>query len=77
MSGGSEMSVKVTTFLFISTIVLIIKAMQLQPNSSKVSLKPIGLGLNIRPYNRLNKEVADFKKYKGGLITLYNTKCFY
>jgi len=37
----------------------------------------ISLGLNIRPYNKLDKEVADFKEYKEELTTPHNTKCFY
>jgi len=71
------MSVKMMTFLFISTIILIIKMMQLQPGSSKVSLKAISLGLNVRPYNRLDKEIVDFKECKEGLATQHDTKYFY
>ena len=33
--------------------------------------------LNTRPYNRLNKEVTDFKEYKSGLIMLHTTQCFH
>jgi len=71
------MSVKVMTFLFTSMIVLVIKIMQLRLSSSKIPLKPISLGLNIRPYNKLDKEVTDFKECKEGLTMPYNTKCFY
>jgi len=71
------MSIKMTTFLFISAIVFIIKIIQLQLSSSKIPFKPIGLKLNARPYNRLDKEVIDFKEYKGGLTMLHNTKYFY
>jgi len=65
------------TFLFISAIILITKTIQLQPSSSKILFKPISLRLNARPYNRLDKEITDFKECKGGLTTPYNTKCFY
>jgi len=33
--------------------------------------------LNIRPYNKLNKKVADFKEYKSGPAVLYNTEYFH
>ena len=33
--------------------------------------------LNIKPYNRLDKEVADFKEHKGRPAVLYNTKYFH
>jgi len=31
----------------------------------------------MRPYNRLNKEVADFTKYKKEPVVLHTTKCFH
>jgi len=31
----------------------------------------------MRPYNRLDKEVVDFKECKEELTTPYNTECFY
>jgi len=31
----------------------------------------------MKPYNRLDKEVRDFKEYKEGLITPHSTKYFY
>ena len=34
-------------------------------------------GLNIRPYNRLDKEVADFKEHKSGPAVSCTTKCFH
>ena len=77
MGKGSKTSVKTMTFLFISAIILIIKTMQLQLSNSKIPLKAVSLRLNIRPYNKLNKEVIDFKECKKGLITPHNTKCFY
>jgi len=33
--------------------------------------------LNIRPYNRLDKEVVDFKECKEGLVMPHNIKYFY
>ena len=77
MGGGSEMSVKMTMFLFISAIILIIKTMQFQPSNNEIPLKPISFRLNTRPYNRLDEEVIDFKEYKEGLITPHDTECFY
>ena len=41
------------------------------------TLKLLSGRLNIRPYNRLDKEVIDFREYKERLITLYDTKCFH
>ena len=46
-------------------------------NSKKLTLKPLSSRENISHYNRLNKEVADFKECKGGLVMLHNTKCFH
>jgi len=43
----------------------------------KDNVKTFSLRLNTRPYNKLDKKAVDFKEYKGGLIELYNTKCFY
>jgi len=37
----------------------------------------LSLRLNIRPYNRLDKEIIDFKEYKEGLTMPHNTKRFY
>ena len=31
----------------------------------------------MRPYNRLDKEVVDFREYKEGLVTKHDTKCSY
>ena len=33
--------------------------------------------MNIRPYNRLDKEVVDFKECKKELIILYDIECSY
>jgi len=77
MGGGGKISVKVTTFLFISIIIFVIKMMQLQLGNNKVFFKALSLKLNIRPYNRLDKEVADFRECKDGLTIPHDTRCFY
>jgi len=77
MGGGSKTSIKVMTFLFTSTIVLVIKTIQLQLGSDKVFLKALNLRLNMRPYNKLDKEVVDFRECKGKLTMPHNTRCFY
>jgi len=51
--------------------------MKLKISHSKIPFKPIGLGLNIRPYSKLDKEAIDFREYKEELITQHDTKCFY
>jgi len=35
----------------------------------KGDIKTLSLGLNIRPYNRSDKEVVDFRECKEGLVT--------
>jgi len=37
--------------------------------SRELTLKLLSSKLNIRPYNKLDKEVIDFKEYKKGLAT--------
>jgi len=37
----------------------------------------LSLRLNIKPYNRLNKEVTDFKEFKGRPVMSCTTKCFH
>jgi len=71
------MSIKVITFLFIGMVVFVIKTMQLQSGSDKVFFKALSLKLNTRPYNKLDKEVADFRECKYGLTTPHNTRYFY
>jgi len=55
----------------------IIRTTKIIKRRYKGDVKMFSLGLNIRPYNKLDKEVADFKEYKEGLIMPYNTECFY
>jgi len=43
----------------------------------KGNVKTFSFGLNARPYNRLDKEVVDFREYKGELIKPYNIKYSY
>jgi len=43
----------------------------------KGDIKIFSLRLNIRPYNRLDKEVVDFKECKEGLTEPHNTKYFH
>ena len=61
----------IETLFFRAKIIKIIK------RRHKGNIKILSLRLNIRPYNRLDKEVINFKEYKEGLITPHNTKCFY
>jgi len=46
-------------------------------SSDKIFFKVLSFRLNIRPYNKLDKEVIDFRECKDGLATLYNTRYFY
>jgi len=43
----------------------------------KGNVKIFSLRLNVKPYNKLDKEVIDFREYKGELIKPYNTKYSY
>jgi len=54
-----------------------IKIINLSKSDRQLIIKPLSNRLNIRPYNRLDKEVIDFKEYKEELITLHDIKCFY
>ena len=51
--------------------------MKIVKRRRKGDVKMFSLRLNVRPYNRLDKEIADFKECKGRLVKLYNIKCFY
>ena len=46
-------------------------------NSRQLIFKLLSNRLNTRPYNRLDREIVDFKKCKGGLVILCTTKCFH
>ena len=43
----------------------------------KSNIKTLSLRLNIKPYDRLNKEVIDFKECKEGPVTQYDIKYSY
>ena len=51
--------------------------LKFRKSKRQLALKLISLRLNTRPYNKLDKEVIDFKEYKEGLATQHNTKYFY
>jgi len=53
------------------------KTMKIIKRRYKGNVKMLSLRLNMRPYNKLDKKVADFKEYKEGLTTLHDTKYFY
>jgi len=55
------MRVETMTFFFIYAIILIIKTLWFKISLKEVPLKLISLKLNIRPYNKLSKEIRDFK----------------
>ena len=71
MSFSSHLLSLIKIFLFKIKIIKIIKSRR------KGDVKIFSLRLNTRPYNRLDKEVVDFKECKGGLTTPHNIKCFY
>jgi len=54
-----------------------IKTVNFSKSNRQFTIKPFSGKLNIRPYNRLNKEIVDFKECKKGLTMPYNTKYFY
>ena len=51
--------------------------LSLKERKGKIPFQTLGLRLNMRPYNRLDKEVADFRECKEELVTQHNTKCSY
>ena len=71
MSFSSYLLSFIKTFFLKAKIIKIIKCRH------KGNIKTLSLKLNTRPYNRLDKEVIDFKECKEGLITLYNIKSSY
>ena len=46
-------------------------------NGRQFIFKMLSFRLNIKPYNRLNKKVADFKEHKNRLVILCITKYFH
>ena len=71
MSFSSHPLSLIKIFFLKTKIIKIIKRRR------KGDIKTLRLRLNIRPYNRLNKEVIDFRECKEGLVTQHDTKCFY
>jgi len=53
------------------------KIIDLSKGNRQFAIKFLSSRLNMRPYNKLDKEVADSKEYKEGLITPHDTKCFH
>ena len=51
-----------------------VKIIKIVKRRRKSNVKILSLGLNMRLYNRLDKEVIDFIEYKEGLITPHDTK---
>ena len=51
--------------------------LHLSNSQRQLAFKSLSFRLNIRPYNKLNKEVIDFRECKEGLIMPRDTKCFY
>jgi len=51
------------------TFFLKIKIIKIVKRRCKSNIKTLSLKLNIRPYDKLDKEVIDFRECKEGLIT--------
>ena len=60
-----------------NTLFISMKIVNLSESNRQFTIKPLSGRLNARPYNKLDKEVADFKECKEGLTMPYNTKCFH
>jgi len=60
-----------------STVLSILQILKFITNSYELTVEFLSSRLNMKLYNRLDKEVADFKEPKGGPAVLYTTKCFY
>jgi len=46
-------------------------------SSQKLTVEFLSNKLNIKPYNKLDKKVIDFKETKDRLVILCTIKCFY
>jgi len=64
-------------FSLIKIFFLRAKIIKIVKHRRKSDIKTLSLRLNIRPYNKLDKEVVDFKEYKEGLATPHNTRYSY
>jgi len=60
-----------------NTLFINIKIINLSKGNRQLAIKFFSSRLNIKPYNKLDKEVINSKKYKEELITLHNTECPY
>jgi len=60
-----------------NALLISIKMIDLSKSNKQLAIKFLSSKLNTRPYNRLDKEVIDFKECKEGLIMPHNTKCSY
>jgi len=58
-------------------VLLILQRLQFTTSSQELVIQFFSNKLNTRPYNRLDKKVADFTKYKEEPVVLYITKCFH
>jgi len=71
------MSLTDSILLSQNTLLISIKTIDLSKGNRQFAIKFLSGRLNTRPYNRLDKEVIDFKECKEGLTMPYDTKCFY
>ena len=58
-------------------LLISVEIINLGKGNRQLAIKLFSSRLNIKPYNKLDKGVVDFREYKEGLITPYNTKCFH
>ena len=58
-------------------VLLILQRLQFIISSQKLVIQFFSSRLNTRPYNRLDKKVADFKKPKSRPAVLHTIKCFH
>ena len=58
-------------------VLLILQRLQFVISSQELVIQFFSNKLNMKLYNRLDKEVTDFKEHKGGPAVPYNTKCFH
>ena len=52
-----------------NALLISMKMIDLSKGNRQLAIKLLSSRLNIRPYNRLDKEVIDFRECKEGLIT--------
>jgi len=71
---GSSMSLTNPILLSQNTLLISMKTMDLSKSNRQLTIKLLSSRLNMRPYDRLDKEVIDFRECKEGLATQYNIK---